>query len=146
MRAMRERGWRVGLPSELQWECAARAGQPRAIFPWGDALLVDAANCGASGLHDTTAVGCFAPNPWGLYDMAGNVWEWTCDAYRSSYQESAQTVVSAGPDTEVLRSVRGGSWIGSFDHARCAKRVQQSPDRRVWHLGFRLAVCSSTAA
>ena len=79
---LRTPGWRVALPSEPEWECAARAGQPGAIFPWGDTPDPELANYGDSGIGNTSAVGCFAPNAWGLHDMVGNVWQWTRSARR----------------------------------------------------------------
>ena len=80
-RLVRERQWRVALPSELEWEKAARGGLPDAVFSWGDTPDPNRANYVDSGIGDTSAVGCFSANGFGLHDMIGNVWEWTRSLY-----------------------------------------------------------------
>jgi hypothetical protein len=76
-RLVREQGWRVALPSELEWEKAARGGLGGSVFPWPGDADPNRANYGDSQIGDTSAVGCFAANGFGLFDMVGNVWEWT---------------------------------------------------------------------
>jgi hypothetical protein len=80
-RLVREGSWRVTLPSELQWEKAARGGLADAVFSWGDTPDPNRANYRDSEIGDTSAVGCFPANGFGLYDMIGNVWEWTRSRY-----------------------------------------------------------------
>ncbi|MGH8514216.1 MAG: formylglycine-generating enzyme family protein, partial [Gammaproteobacteria bacterium] len=82
-RLVRERQWCVALPSELEWEKAARGGLPDAVFSWGDTPDPNRANYAESGIGDTSAVGCFPANGFGLHDMIGNVWEWTRSCYKS---------------------------------------------------------------
>jgi formylglycine-generating enzyme required for sulfatase activity len=74
---VREEGWRVALPSELEWEKAARGGLGGSVFPWPGEADPNRANYAESQIGDTSAVGCFAANGFGLFDMVGNVWEWT---------------------------------------------------------------------
>ena len=82
-RLVRDGGWSVGLPSELEWEKASRGGRVGALFPWGDAPDPSRANSVDSGIDVTSTnivtstVGCFPANGFGLLDMIGNVWEWT---------------------------------------------------------------------
>ncbi|MCB1777560.1 MAG: SUMF1/EgtB/PvdO family nonheme iron enzyme, partial [Candidatus Competibacteraceae bacterium] len=76
-RLVRECGWQVTLPSELEWEKAARGGVQETVFPWGNAPDPNRANVAGSEIGDTSTVGCFPANGFGLHDMIGNIWEWT---------------------------------------------------------------------
>ena len=78
---MRSGSWQVGLPSELEWEKAARGGLQNAIFSWGDTPDPNRANYADSEIGDTSPVGCFPPNGFGLHDMIGDLWEWTRSRY-----------------------------------------------------------------
>jgi len=129
------------LPSEAEWEYAARAGAATAR-PWGDAINRDDANygsdkcCGpAVGGRDrwrfTSPVGSFAGNRFGLYDMLGNVWQWTQDC-------AADYAAAEKPDCS-RHMVRGGAWFQAPDQIRSAARAADSADFRIGDIGFRVA-------
>ena len=126
------------LPSEAEWEYAARAGTMTARY-WGDEVGMNRANCNGCGSHwdyrQTAPVKSFAPNPLGLYDILGNVWEWTCSAYKSSYGGSE----SRCADQAETFSIRGGSWYHQPRWMRSAHRRFSRPIYRVISYGFRLA-------
>jgi formylglycine-generating enzyme required for sulfatase activity len=146
---VREQGWQFALPSELEWEKAARGGLPEAVFPWGDPFDANAANCSKADVGETSVVGCFAANGYGLYDMVGNVWEWTrslwgTDSNNPSFvypyreNDSSREDLSAGND--VYRVVRGGSRNDPRSLARCACRGGNRPNGRSGLLGFRVVL------
>jgi formylglycine-generating enzyme required for sulfatase activity len=126
------------LPTEAEWEYAARAGT-KSAYSFGDEtrpLGQYAWYQGNSG-RQTHPVGQKQPNPWGLYDMHGNVWEWVQD-WHGDYPKSAVTDPS-GPSSGVYRVLRGGSWDDSARNLRSAYRFSYSPDDRFEFYGFRLA-------
>ena len=131
------------LPSESEWEYAARAGT-RTRYSWGDEIGVNRANCDGCGSEwddeQTAPVGRFEPNGFGLYDMHGNVWEWVADCYHEDY-EGAPTDGSAwtsGCDANVRAVLHGGSWLNSPRVLRSAIRGRGRPSYRDSDLGFRL--------
>ncbi len=129
---------RAALPTEVQWEYAARAGTVTA-YSWGDEADDTRANW--NGQHDgTTPVGRFEPNAWGLYDMHGNVWEWCADPWRRRLDEPLPPPGDGPP----WRVVRGGSWAIHPGDARSACRDDWPPDDRRLSRGFRLALRSSS--
>ena len=130
--------WRVSLPSELEWEKSARGGLVGMIFPWGDNLDPKWANYADSKIGDTSAVGCFPPNGYGLYDMVGNVWEWTRSHYRAyPYQpnDGREEASKSGP-----RVLRGGAFNYNSRYARCSARYCHHPDARDGIIGFRVVL------
>lgn len=126
-------GYRYRLPTEAEWEYAARAGTTGLYAGDLDAMAWHYNNSG----NQTHPVGTKAANSWGLYDMHGNVWEWTSDWF-GSYSTSAVTD-PVGPSTgSSFRVNRGGSWFYTALHCRSANRFGHLPGLRLNFLGFRL--------
>jgi formylglycine-generating enzyme required for sulfatase activity len=136
------------LLSEAEWEYAARAGTTTA-FSTGKTITTDQANFDGSYTYNgsrkgknrgkTVEVGSFAPNEFGLYDMHGNVSEWTEDCYHDSYQGAPSDAVALTTGSCNYRVDRGGSWINVPRYLRSAIRGRSSSGFRDNYLGFRLA-------
>jgi eukaryotic-like serine/threonine-protein kinase len=131
------------LPTEAEWEYAARAGTTTARY-WGDAIGAGNANCSGCGSKwdggSTSPVGSFRPNPFGLYDMLGNAWQWTEDCWNGNYANApsdSSTVLTSG---ECLRRVvRGGSWNSIPRYVRAGDRYWDVTGYRNGDGGFRVA-------
>ena len=131
------------LPSEAEWEYAARAGTTT-TYSWGNEIGVNRANCDGCGSEwdntQTAPVGRFAANAFGLFDMHGNVYEWVEDCYVDSYAGAPidGSARSSGCGSDVRAVVRGGSWYTVPRFLRCALRDWSPPSYRFADFGFRL--------
>ena len=131
-------GKRYVLPTEAQWEYAARGGnQSRGYTYSGSNNVNEVAKYGSSGGHSN--VKSKKPNELGIYDMSGNVWEWCSDWYSSSYSSSSQTNPQ-GPNSGGSRVLRGGSWYNYASICRVANRNSRKPSSSDYYYGFRV-VC-----
>ena len=139
------------LPTEAEWEYAARAGTTRPFWT-GRCLGTDEANydgnyplegCSKGEYREhTVRVRSFPANPWGLYEVAGNVWEWCWDWYGKKYPRGTVTDPT-GPSGGSIRVKRGGSWNNIARFCRSANRNLDDPGSRLNYLGFRLARTAS---
>jgi formylglycine-generating enzyme required for sulfatase activity len=147
------------LPTEAEWEYACRAGSTTP-FHFGETITTDLANYnganeeygaygrGLKGIYreETTPVGSFPANAFGLYDMHGNVWEWCADHWRDSYTDKSEALKADGntpwrsDNQDEKRSLRGGSWSNYPWVCRSAFRSSYRPDERDFDIGFRV-VC-----
>ncbi|MEG5037500.1 MULTISPECIES: bifunctional serine/threonine-protein kinase/formylglycine-generating enzyme family protein [unclassified Microcoleus] len=143
------------LPSEAEWEYACRAGTTTPFY-FGETITPDLVNYdgnypyGATpkGLYrkQTTDVGSFGPNPFGLYDMHGNVWEWCIDRWHDNYNGAPSDGSSWETGTGHHRVLRGGSWDYNAVHCRSAFRDRNSADYRLRNWGFRVVVASVSSS
>jgi formylglycine-generating enzyme required for sulfatase activity len=137
------------LPSEAEWEYAMRAGSSSPFYT-GQCLTTDQANYNAShpygdcptgvNRRQTLPVGSLDPNPWGLYDMAGNVWEWTADCWVEDYRGAPVDGAARNDGDCRQRVVRGGSWPYHAGQMRSAFRDKYLAGNRNNSLGLRLAI------
>lgn len=139
-------GRTVRLPTEAEWEYACRAGTTTAYF-FGDDVseLTQYAWCNTNSPRKAADVKQKLPNRWGLYDIAGNVWEWCADTYHPSYvgapaDGSAWTTKANASDPRDLHVLRGGAWFGFDDQCRSARRQRHGGSMRSAYIGLRVVV------
>lgn len=137
------------LPTEAEWEYAARGGLVGKVYPWGNTIDSNKANYGEN-VGKTTPVGRYGANGYGLYDMGGNVWEWCLDEYDKNFYANsprANPIAGATSIKQILNKytrvksniLRGGSWDHTAYYVRIAYRGYQAPAVTSNNLGFRCA-------
>jgi len=128
---------RYRLPTEAEWEYAARGGTTTEYF-WGDTMDDSYVWYYATAKFQTHPVGQTPQNPFGLHDMLGNVWEWTLDWFAKDYYGKSPQDNPKGPPKGIFKVRRGGSWANFRPYVRCATRYRGKLDHRHHTLGFRV--------
>jgi formylglycine-generating enzyme len=126
------------LPTEAQWEFAARGGKENELYPWGNCAPQDVPNYAQRWKNGTEVVGLYARNAFGIFNMGDNVHEWCSDWYSADYYSHSPEHDPRGPETGVRKASRGGSWRHQIKVTRTAARSSIPPDFKYADYGFRL--------
>ncbi len=127
------------LPTEAEWEFAARGGLEQKLYPWGDEPVTARANYSERWREGPEPIATSEPNRYGLYDICENVHEWCSDWYDPRFYSVSPAENPQGPETGTRRASRGGAWRHHIKIARCAARSSIPPEFRYADYGFRVA-------
>jgi len=130
-------GYKYRLPTEAEWEYACRANTTT-IFYWGDNMDASFGWYKENSKGTTHPVGMKKPNPWGLYDICGNIEEWCSDWYSRTYESDEHLTDPQGPESGELRVRRGGCWFHNVHCLRSGNRFFYQPNERHAQIGFRV--------
>ena len=127
------------MPTEAEWERAARGGIDGQLYSWGNAAPEKLPDYSTRWTTGPEPVGLFAPNPYGLFNMGDNVHEWCADWYDPHYYERGEPRNPQGPHDGSRRASRGGAWRHHIKVSRCAARSSIPPEFKYADYGFRVA-------